>query len=147
MSWTSMLKALAVVSADPRLGAAGDRVVLTPDDASAIRGVVRDTLAAFRARDAGRAFAACTPALQASLGDGRRLLDVVARTYPALGEPASVVFGGVQLTPDGLGQEVTLTGEDGENHHAVVLVDDHEGSWKVVGCVVLGGLAPVAAAA
>ncbi len=139
MSWTLMLKALAVMAANPHLGATADHAVLTDADLAEIRSVVRHQLAAFRAWDPEQALASCAPALAQNLGSGRALLQLVHATYPALAAPAVLSFGAMRLTPDGLGQDVLLVDEDGDEHHALYVLETVDGLWKVKGCVVVPG--------
>ena len=63
MSWNAMLLALAVAAADPDLDGTGV-LEITDADAEAIRMVIRAQLAAFRARNADRAYALASPDLQ-----------------------------------------------------------------------------------
>lgn len=146
-TWLSMLKAVAVASADPRLGADGVTTTVTEEDAAAIRTLVRGQLAAFRSGDVDKAWAACSPGLQETLEHGRVLLALVEQKYTPLSERAVVTFGELDLTPDGLAQAIVMTDDEGEQHHVLYLVEPGESGWKVNGCVMLPCELPLAEAA
>lgn len=146
-SWMSMLKAVAVAAADPKLGPDADAVTVTDDDAAAIRGMIRAQLAAFRQRDAEAAWAVCSAGLRDSLEDGKVLIALVEQKYAPLARRNVLTFGELALTPDGLSQPLTLTDEGGRIHHALYVVEREDAGWRVHGCVLLPGELPLDAAA
>ena len=138
MSWRSMLMAMAVVEADPSLGDDGVATEITPEDAEAIRSVIRTQMAAFRAGNAERAWALSSAGIRQAFQSADRLLKVVREKYGPLASPKQVFFGEISITPDGLGQVMQVIGQDGRTHHALYMVEqDEDGVWKVNGCLLI----------
>lgn len=138
MSWRSMLMAMAVVEADPSLGEDGVATEVTQGDAEAIRGVIRDQLAAFRSGNSERAWALSSEGIRLTFQTADRLLKVVREKYGPLASPRQVFFGEISITPDGLGQTMQVIDQDGRTHHALYMVEqDTEGAWKINGCLLV----------
>jgi hypothetical protein len=132
-----MLMATAVASADPVLAVNAPHVTeVTDRDVLAIRRLVRDQLAAFRAGDSPRAFEMCTEAIRSTFAEAGELMSTIESNYPALVAPRQLHFGDFLITPDGLAVLLFLVGEDLITREALYLVQrDEVGSWRVNGCM------------
>lgn len=139
MTWSSMLMATAVASADPTLSAGHrDTLEVTDADAAAIRTAVRRQLGALRRGDAATAYALCSPSVREQVEDADAFLEAVVDTYPALAAARQLVFGTFHITPDGLGVVAQLVDTDGVHHAGYFLVvrdAEADEGWSVDGCM------------
>ncbi|MCB9682543.1 MAG: DUF4864 domain-containing protein [Alphaproteobacteria bacterium] len=139
MSWKSMMMALAVIDADPHLGADGVSTEVTADDEEAIRLMIRSQLAAFRSGNAERAYRHASHGVRVAFPDPERLLAIVRKRYRPLTNPSGVWFGEIVITPDGLAQVMQVVDDNGDVHHALYLVEkERDDVWRTNGCLIVG---------
>ncbi|MHA1524428.1 MAG: DUF4864 domain-containing protein [Alphaproteobacteria bacterium] len=102
---------------------------------SAMRGVVRRQIAAFRDREVAVAFSLAAPNVQVKFGDALRFFGFLARNYSPVFDPKSVFFDGLEETSSGPVQRVLLTGPTGRQWLAqFTMVRLGDGQWRVADC-------------
>lgn len=104
-------------------------------DRAAILGVIRHQLDAFRADDAGAAFADASPGIQGLFGDPAHFMAMVKSGYPMVYRPRAANFGALVEIDGRTVQQVTLVGQDGRPTLALYYMQRQpDGSWKIDGC-------------
>jgi hypothetical protein len=103
------------------------------DAAAAIRGVISDQIAAFRADDFETAFGFASPAIRRMFGAPDRFGEMVRRGYPMVWRPADVRFSGLAEQGGRTVQSVLITDQSG----ALFVVDyemvAYDGRWVING--------------
>lgn len=136
MSWNSMMMAVAVAESDPRFADGEDATEVTPEDAAAIRMLVRAQLVALRGRNAVGAFDLCAPSMRERVQSADMLLDTVRAQMGDVRDFQRVYFGDLMITPEGVGQRVRFVDADGGAHRALYLVERQpDGLWLTNGCI------------
>lgn len=136
MSWKSMLMAAAVATGEE--DEEFELEVITEHDASEIRALIRDQIAAFRAGDAARAWRLSSDAIHQTFGEPERLLAVIRGKYEPILRLRQITFGDWQITPDGVGLELDVVDDSLRRHHILYLVvRDEKYAWKVNGAVIV----------
>lgn len=106
-----------------------------PADAAAIRAVIEDQLAAFRADDAARAFAHASPAIQRKFGTPAFFMEMVRTGYRPVYRPQAYEFRTLGYEGGRLLQRLYVVGPDGRPALAVYEMQRQpDGSWKINGC-------------
>ncbi len=111
-----------------------DPAALPPADREAIRGVIQHQLDAFRADDAGSAFADASPGIQGMFGDPGHFMAMVKSGYPMVYRPRAATFGGLAEIGGRLVQKVRLVGPDGVPSVALYYMEREADGWKIDGC-------------
>jgi len=126
---------LAIGSGGPRLAAAA---VLSDSDRSAVQGVIRQQLDAFRRDDAPGAFALASPGIQQMMIDPDHFLAIVRHAYQPVYAPRAVEFTTLSDDTGAVVQMVELIGPDGMAYTAVYSMErEDDGTWRISGCVLL----------
>jgi len=130
--------AIAVASLSPA-GAGG----VSGDDRATIRTMIGDQIEAFRSDDAALAYGYAAPGIKRLFPTPERFLEMVRNQYRPVYRPRSVTFGEIVETPDGVLQEVFLTGPDGNGWIAAYVAERQaDGSWRISGCALRPDDAP-----
>jgi len=107
-------------------------------EAAALRSVIEDQMAAFRADDGPRAFAHATESLQTQFGTADQFMSMVRQGYAAVYRPRDVRFDGVQEAHGQIVQRVLVVGPDGVAQLAIYIMERQgDGSWRIAGCPLL----------
>lgn len=102
---------------------------------TAMRGVVRRHLVAFRDREIVLAFSLAAPEVQVKFGSASRFFGYLARFYRPIFFPESVFFDGVEETAGGPVQRVFLTGPQGRRWQArFTMMRIESGEWRIADC-------------
>jgi hypothetical protein len=108
---------------------------LQPGDGAAIHDVIQGQLDAFRAGDAGRAFAYASPGIQGMFGDAAHFMAMVQAGYPPVYHPRSETFGALAVIDGRIVQKVRIIGPDGRQALALYSMErEPDGSWRIDGC-------------
>lgn len=125
---------LGVASAQPRSPA--PPAAANQADASAMRAVVRDQIAAFQRDDAAGAWRHVAPALRERFGTAERFLEMVRTYYRPVYAPRAYSFGAVERIDAGWGQWLDVVGPDGRAIRALYLLEQMpDGAWRTTGCL------------
>jgi hypothetical protein len=107
---------------------------------TAIRGVISAQIEAFRADDAGTAFAFASPAIQNLFRTPAAFIAMVRRGYVQVYRPRSFTFLPLETDAEGrLLQPVLVQGPDGDLVRAVYEMVEIEGRWRINGCAIERG--------
>lgn len=129
---------LALVLAGPALARPALAQEVGPSDRQAIVAVISDQLAAFRSRDAVRAFSYASPAIQAKFGTPADFLEMVRTGYQPVYDARNASFRNLTMENGVPVQAVELHGEGGEGVLALYFMEhEPDGSWKISGCVLV----------
>lgn len=116
---------------------------LSNDDRASIRTMIAEQIEAFRRDDAGLAYGYAAPGIKQIFQTPERFMEMVRNQYRPVYRPRSVTFGKVVETPDGVLQEVFLTGPEGNNWIAAYIAERQaDGSWRISGCALTVDDAP-----
>jgi len=108
---------------------------ISSDDRQTIRAMIADQIEAFRRDDAALAYGYAAPGIKQIFQTPERFMDMVRSQYQPVYRPRSVTFGQIVETPDGILQEVFLTGPDGRGWIAAYVAERQaDGSWRISGC-------------
>lgn len=108
---------------------------LSSDDRAAIRAMIGDQIEAFRRDDASRAYAYAAPGIKRLFPTPEQFMEMVRSQYQPVYRPRSVTFGDIVETPDGVLQEVFLTGPEGKGWIAAYVAErEADGTWRISGC-------------
>jgi ketosteroid isomerase-like protein len=101
----------------------------------AVRAVIGQQIAAFRADDGGAAYERAAPSIRQIFTDVDTFMAMVKSGYQPVYRPRSVTFGRLHEDGDRVVQEVFVVGPDGEPYTALyALQKQPDGSWKISGC-------------
>jgi ketosteroid isomerase-like protein len=101
----------------------------------AVRAVIDQQIAAFRADDGGAAYELAAPSIRQIFTDVDTFMAMVKSGYQPVYRPRSVTFGRLHEDGDRVVQEVFVVGPDGEPYTALyALQKQPDGSWKISGC-------------
>ena len=142
MRWRALALVLLLWSAGGPVPAATDPMPSTTPDAHdvvAIRAVIQGQLDAFRADNAGQAFAYASPAIQSIFKNADTFLSMVRTGYQPVYRPREVEFRDLADIDGRLTQRVLLVGPDGTVVVAHYFMQRQpDGSWLINGCVLKG---------
>ena len=109
---------------------------LGPDDRAAIRAVIEQQLAAFRADDGAAAFGLAAPAIRRQFETADNFMRMVRQGYQPVYRPREVAFGELVATEEGIVQRVDLVGPDGQPVTALYIMEKQpDGRWLINGCI------------
>ncbi len=128
-----LLVILALGLGAPAVAAPG---TVTPRE-RAVRGLIDEQIAAFRARDAQAAWRLVDPDLQQKFGTADRFLHVVEAGYAPVFSPRSYRYGElIRIDEATHGQWLDVVGDDGTRVKALYLMEQQaDGSWRTSGCL------------
>ena len=107
-------------------------------DASAIRQVIRQQIAAFENDDAAGAYRYAAPNIKQSFPTAEQFLAMVRHAYPSVYRPRSVEFTQLSMQGGSLIQHVELVGPDRTPVLALyVMTRDGRGGWSIAGCTLV----------
>ena len=136
----AVLLLLAVLAAGTALLQAGGPRMAEHD--AAIRRVIENQVAAFRAEDGAVAFGYAAPDIQAQFGAADGFMAMVKAHYRPVYTARTVDFSGlaraIQEEPEMRIQRVHLVDDRGTGHQArYIMQKQPDGSWKIAGCHLL----------
>jgi len=103
--------------------------------AAAIRSVIENQLAAFKADNGPAAFAYASPTIQELFQTPDNFLSMVKAGYAPVYRPQSVEFRELMQEPRGPVQVVHIVGPDGRAVLALYSMEQQpDGSWRIGGC-------------
>lgn len=112
-------------------------------DRATIRMIIANQIDAFRSDDAALAYGYAAPGSKRLFPTPERFMEMVRNQYRPVYRPSSVTFGEIVETPDGLLQQVFLTGPDGNGWIAAYVAERQaDGSWRISGCALSPDDAP-----
>lgn len=134
MTWFAKV-AFALTAAIGIAVSAGAGAQETSDaDRAAIRAIISDQIAAFRADDFDAAYSFASPTIRDLFPSVERFRSMVTKGYRPVYRPRSVTFGEIAEAPGGPLQKVFLTGPDGDSWLAIyTLQRQPDGSWRING--------------
>ena len=106
-------------------------------DEAAIRGVIDDQIAAFRADDVQGAFAYAAPTIQGIFGNPVTFGRMVQQGYPMVWRPAQVEYLGAEPRGPGWVQDVLITDGAGRIHKLRYTMVEMDGAWRIGGVEIL----------
>ena len=114
-------------------------VVATAEDndaatGTALQGIIARQLEAFGRDDGAAAEAFAAPAIRSQFPDPAKFLGMVKDHYGALIKPKSTTFNGVETSPQGPLQKVTVVAADGTVWSAIYAFEKVDGEWRITGC-------------
>jgi hypothetical protein len=124
---------LLVLAAVLALGLGGARA---QDAGEAIRGVISDQIAAFRADDFAAAFDFASPAIRRMFGDPDSFGTMVREGYPMVWRPSDFRFSGLEARDGGMVQGVLVTDQTGALHILEYEMIPGENGWQINGVTV-----------
>ncbi|MCX5493832.1 DUF4864 domain-containing protein [Kaistia dalseonensis] len=112
-------------------------------DKQAMHDVVQSQLNAFQRDDGVTAYAFAAPGIQTIFRTPEAFMNMVRQAYPQVYRPRSVTYGAVIERPEGITQDIFLTGPDGQNWVARYRFEKQpDGSWKISGVAIVKDTAP-----
>lgn len=111
---------------------------LSPEERVAIRKVIENQLAAFRADDEKKAFSFAAPGIQSQFKTPENFMRMVRRNYQMLYRPRQIHFKTALAGKKQIAQPLIATGEDGRTVMAVYLMKKLPGGqWRIDGVLLL----------
>lgn len=101
---------------------------------TALQGVISKQLEAFGRGDGVAAEAFAAPGIRDQFPDPAKFLDMVKNHYGALIKPKSTTFAGVEDSPHGPLQKVTVVAADGTVWSAIYSFEKVGTEWRISGC-------------
>lgn len=101
---------------------------------TALQGVVSKQLDALGRGDGVAAEAFAAPGIRSQFPDPGKFLDMVKGHYAALIKPKSTTFTGVETSPHGPLQKMTVVAADGTVWSAIYSFEKVDGEWRITGC-------------
>ena len=135
MRWRSLALAAGLLAmlSGPLL--AGEKP-LDPADGAAIRGVIERQLDAFRTDNSRETFAYASPAIQSIFKNPDAFMSMVRAGYKPVYRPREVEFRDLVAVEGRWTQRVLVVGPDGVPVMVqYVMEKQHDGSWRIDGCV------------
>lgn len=112
-------------------------------DKAAMHDTVQSQINAFQRDDGATAFSFAAPGIQAMFHTPDLFMNMVRQAYPQVYRPRSITYGAVIERPEGITQDIFLTGPDGQNWIARYRFEKQaDGSWKISGVAILKDTAP-----
>jgi hypothetical protein len=112
--------------------------VVSPDDQTAIRDVIKGQVDAFRRDDGDAAFGYASPMIQGMFGRSDVFMDMVRQGYPPVYRPRAFDFREIVELHGEIAQKVHVVGPDGRPVTAVYpMTRLPDGSWRINGCYLL----------
>lgn len=111
----------------------------TQDDAAAamgktLQGIIARQIEALGRDDGAAAEAFAAPGIRSQFPDAAKFLGMVKDHYGALIKPKSTTFNGVESSPHGPLQKVTVVAADGTVWSAIYAFEKVDGEWRITGC-------------
>lgn len=106
-------------------------------DEGAIRNVIDDQIAAFRAENAETAFAFAAPNIRGMFGTPERFGAMVRQGYPMVWQPGSVEYLESRERGDAWTQDVLITDATGRLHKLEYTLVELADGWKIAGVRIL----------
>jgi hypothetical protein len=103
------------------------------EPAEAIRGVISDQIAAFRADDFATAFTFASPTIKRMFGTSERFGEMVRSGYPMVWRPADVRFTGLRDRGGRTVQDVLVIDQVGALHLLEYEMIETEAGWQING--------------
>jgi hypothetical protein len=103
------------------------------EPAEAIRGVISDQIAAFRADDFATAFTYASPTIKRLFGTSERFGEMVRSGYPMVWRPADVRFAGLRDRGGRTVQGVVVIDQAGAPHLLEYDMIETEAGWQIDG--------------
>ena len=100
---------------------------------AALQAVVTKQLEALGRDDGAAAEAFAAPAIRSKFPDPASFLAMVKSSYGALIKPKTTNFAGVESSPHGPLQKVTVVAADGTVWTAIYAFEKVEGEWRIIG--------------
>ena len=114
-----------------------------PGDRAEIRSTVAQQIQAFRADDAGRAFAFADASIRSMFGCPERFMATVRAGYATIYRPRSYAFGAAKHDGDTIARIVEFDGLDGLSAVAVYfMARQSDGSFRIAGVALLPAKRP-----
>ena len=101
---------------------------------TALQDIVSKQLDAFARGDSAAAEVFAAPAIRDQFPDPAKFFAMVKDHYGALIKPKSRTFIGVESSPHGPLQKVTVVAADGTVWAAIYSFEKVEGEWRITGC-------------
>ena len=101
---------------------------------TALQGVVAKQLEAFGRGDGATAEAFAAPGIRSQFPDPAQFFAMVKNHYGALIKPKSTTFTGVEASPHGPLQKMTVVAADGTVWSAIYAFEKVNGEWRITGC-------------
>ncbi len=105
-----------------------------PGTKTALQDIVAKQLDAFARGDSAAAEVFAAPAIRDQFPDPAKFFAMVKDHYAALIKPKSRTFTGVESSPHGPLQKVTIVAADGTVWAAIYSFEKVEGEWRITGC-------------
>jgi hypothetical protein len=113
----------------------GGSAPVSAADAATIRGVIAQQVEAFRRDDGPAAFAFASPGIQAIFRTPDIFMEMVRSGYQPVYRPRTMEFRGLDMTAEGLVQQVLFVGPDGRPVLALYHMEhETDGTWRISGC-------------
>ena len=103
---------------------------------AALQVVVSKQLEALGLGDGAAAEAFAAPGIRSQFPDATKFLDMVKDHYAALIKPKSTTFTGVESSPHGPLQKVSVVAADGSVWSAIYAFEQVDGEWRITGCAI-----------
>ena len=100
---------------------------------AALQGVVTKQLEALGRDDAAAAEAFAAPEIRSKFPDPASFLAMVKSSYGALIKPKTTTFAGVESSPHGPLQKVTVVAADGTVWMAIYAFEKVDDQWRIIG--------------
>lgn len=107
---------------------------IDPGTKTALQSVVSRQLAAFDRGDGAAAETFAAPGIRDKFPDPAKFLDMVRANYAALIKPRSTRFVGVETSPHGPLQKVSIVDADGKIWLAIYSFEKVGDEWRITGC-------------
>lgn len=138
----TILLAVASVWLAVTMGGAASAQPLPPGvsaaDRTAIQGVIKGQLDAFKRDDAEGAYRYAAPQIKTMFPGAERFMGMVRQGYPPVYRSRSAEFSELAVRDGEVVQEVELTGPDGQSALAVyTMLRNEAGVWEIAGCALL----------
>lgn len=101
---------------------------------TALQDIVSKQLDAFGRGDGAAAEVFAAPEIREQFPDPAKFFDMVKGSYAALIKPKSRTFTGVESSPHGPLQKMTLVAADGTVWAAIYSFEKVDGEWRITGC-------------
>ncbi len=101
---------------------------------TALQNVIAKQLEALGRNDGAAAEAFAAPGIRSQFPDPARFFGMVKDHYGALIKPKSTTFNGVEDSPHGPLQKMTVVAADGTVWSAIYSFEKVDGEWRISGC-------------
>ncbi len=101
---------------------------------TALQNVISKQLEALGRNDGAAAEAFAAPGIRSQFPDPAKFFGMVKDHYGALIKPKSTTFNGVEESPHGPLQKMTVVAADGTVWSAIYAFEKVDGEWRISGC-------------